>query len=84
MLFELDARIAGLADFQMAADLLFGHALELTVQILKESGTGLVAGDHRDGGFTGRATAAGRSRSAGPTVPAGAAEQPLQGIEKRH
>jgi hypothetical protein len=45
---ELGARVAGLADRQMAADLLLGQVLELTIQVLKESGAGLFAGDHRD------------------------------------
>jgi len=51
VLLKLDARIADLADLNVAADLLLGHALELTVQVFKESGAGLFAGDHGDRRF---------------------------------
>jgi hypothetical protein len=74
VLLELDARITGLADLQMAPDLLLGYTLELTVQIFEEAGAGFVAGDHRDIRVTGRTAASGRCLVAGPAVLARASE----------
>jgi len=74
VLLELDARITGLADLQMAPDLLLGYILELTVQIFEEAGAGFFAGDHRDIRVNGRTAAAGRCLVAGPAVLARASE----------
>jgi len=84
VLLKLDARIADLADLNVAADLLLGHALELTVQVFKEPGASLLSGDHRDGSCTGRGIGPGRIRAAGPAILAGATEQSFQRFQERH